>query len=516
MSEIELKFLLDAGGPAAIWSRVKASRLTGGSRSTHTLRSTYLDTPDHALRQAGIAFRIRRDGRRWLQTVKTGRTLQGGLSLASEIETAAPGGRPCLDALPDASVREEVERLIGEAPLAAICETVIKRTRSEITGPDGTRAELAVDVGEIRAGERSAPLSELELELIEGSPAGLYGIAHMLLPEGGLRFSQMSKSDRGYLLAAENRIDAPLAPRNARAVTLEAGLTGEQAARVILRECLDQIAGNVTVLRELDAMEGPHQLRVGLRRLRSAFALLRPVLASPEMDRLGAEARWLGQEVGSLRDLDVVAREMVMPEAARHPGEPALSALADALLRQGQDRRDALRLTLAGPRTQAFLIDLARFIETRGWLLPQDFEQTARLAEPVGALAGQALDKRWKACRKRARGLGTLSEDERHELRKELKKLRYAVEFFSSLFPAKRLDPFLADLKTLQTDFGNLNDAATVRGMFAGEGCLGADDARLQRGIGWIIGASLARAEHGWSHARTHWRALKQETPFWR
>lgn len=516
MSEIELKFLLDATRATEIWSRVKATQLAASSRSTRTLRTTYLDTPDHALKRAGIAFRIRRDGRRWLQTVKTGRTLQGGLSQAVEIETPAPGGKPCLAALPDASVRQEMERLIGEASLAPICETVIRRTRSEIAGPDGTRAELAVDIGEIRAGERSAPLSELELELVEGAPAGLYGIAHMLLPEGGLTFSRLSKSERGYLLAAENRIDLPLAPRNARNVTIEPDQTGEQAAREILRECLDQIAGNVTVVRELDAMEGPHQLRVGLRRLRSAFSLLRPVLASPEMDRLGGEARWLGQEVGALRDLDVVAHEMVLPEAARHPDEAALPALGEALLRQATERRQILRPILAGPRTQAFLIDLARFVETRGWLLAQDFDQTTRLAEPIGDLAVTALDKRWRACRKRASGLKTLSEDQRHELRKELKKLRYALEFFSSLFPAKRLDPFLADLKTLQTDFGDLNDAATVKAMFAGEDGLWANDARLQRGIGWITGASLARAEHGWNHARAHWRALKQTSPFWR
>src|SRR5262249_47797570 len=153
---------------------------------------------------------------------------------------------------------------------------------------------------------------------------------------------------------------------------------------------------NMVVMRQLDNPEGPHQLRVGLRRLRSAFSMFRPVLASPEMKRLGDEARWLGQEVGHLRDLDVVSGEIVRREAVTHPDEPALAAFADVLERQASEQRGELRTLIAGPRAQAFLLDLARFVETRGWLLPDDFEQTGRLAVPVGQFAEEALDKRWK------------------------------------------------------------------------------------------------------------------------
>jgi len=115
-----------------------------------------------------------------------------------------------------------------------------------------------------------------------------------------------------------------------------------------------------------------------------------------EMKRLDAEARWLGQEVGSLRDLDVVGNDMVRPEAETHPDEPGLSALADVFLRQAGERREQLRKLLAGARVQAFLIDFARFVETRGWLVPEDFGQTGRVAAPVIEFAGHALNKRWK------------------------------------------------------------------------------------------------------------------------
>jgi CHAD domain-containing protein len=331
-----------------------------------------------------------------------------------------------------------------------------------------------------------------------------------------LQFSRLSKAARGYLLAQEGRIDPPLAPRNAQNISLDPAQTAEQAARDVLRECLDQIATNVRVVRELDDAEGPHQLRVGLRRLRSAFSVYASVLGNTAMKRLDGEARWLGREVGNLRDLDVVANDMARREAETHPDEPGLSALAEVVARQARERREQLRKLLAGARVQAFLIDLARFVETRGWLVAQDFGQTERLAAPIVALARQSLNKRWKKTAKHARGLATLTGEQRHELRKELKKLRYAVEFFCSLYPAKRIDPFLKRLKKLQTVFGDLNDAATLKAMFTGTDVPGAEDPSIQRAIGWMIGASQARAELGWIGAKALWRDLERTRPFWK
>lgn len=516
MSEIELKFILDELTSRELWARVKASKLAYGGPKTRTLRSIYLDTPEHALKKAGIALRLRRDGRRWVQTVKTKAGLHGGLSQVGEVENPAPGGRLCLDKIPDAAVRDEVVQRVNGLPLEPVCETVIKRSASELSLADGTRAELAVDVGEVRAGERSAELREVEIELIDGRPGGLFDIARALFNDGGLRFSTLSKAARGYLLAEQGYIDPPIAPRNAEDVALDRAEISEHATRNTLRECLDQISANVVVVRKLDDIEGPHQLRVGLRRLRSAFSVFKPVLESPEKARLSGEARWLGQEVGRLRDLDVVANDIVRKEAGTHLDEPGLTALADALVHQSAELRGALRTLLAGPRVQAFLIDLAQFIETRGWLVPQDFGQTARLASPVVDLADVSLNKRWKKVRKHASGLETLNAEQRHELRKELKKLRYAVEFFASLYPAKRVDPFLKRLKKLQAVFGDLNDAATVKTMLTGAEAPVDGGAPAQRAAGWMIGASQARAEFGWAGAKGLWRNLEDTRPFWK
>jgi inorganic triphosphatase YgiF len=203
MTEIELKFVIDEPMAGRLWTRAKELKLVSGGRKTRTLRSVYLDTPKHVLKNAGITLRLRRVGRRWTQTVKTKAKLHGGLSQVDELESPAPGGRLCLEAIPDASVRDEIIRRVNGSPLQPVFETVMKRTASELSLGEGTRAELTIDVGEIRAEGRSAELREAEIEFVEGRRADLFDIAHALFPDGGLRFSRVSKAARGYLLAGE-------------------------------------------------------------------------------------------------------------------------------------------------------------------------------------------------------------------------------------------------------------------------------------------------------------------------
>ena len=515
MNEIELKFTIDAPTARQFWKRGQISKLMRGRPTSSVLKSTYLDTPDHVLWAAGIVLRVRRDGRRWVQTVKTKGQIHGGLSQVQEFEAPAPGGKANLEAIADRSLRDHIKKLVNGAPLSAVCETVMKRTQGEVCLEDGTRAMLSLDVGEIRAAQQREELREVEIELLDGRVEGLFEIAHAIFPRGGLTFSKLSKGARGYLLARQGRIDLAIAPRSALAVALDPKQTAEQAARDILRECIDHISSNMAVIEKLDDPEGPHQLRVGLRRLRSAFAVFTPVVGGAEMARLNTEARWLGREVGRLRDLDAIANDVVLKQADAHPDESGLPLLAEALRSEAAGVREQLRAILIDGRTQALLIDLVRFVETRAWIDSSDVGQARRLQAPVAKLARAALARRWVKVGKRARHLANLTAAQRHELRKELKKLRYAVEFFARLFPAKRTERFLRHLKDLQVVFGDLNDVAVMKALFASSHPRFANDPGLQRPIGWVIGASQARAEMQWNATTALWRKLRKSRVFW-
>jgi inorganic triphosphatase YgiF len=520
MSEIELKLLLDAEGARALRAAPALSARAEGGPQRRRLRSIYYDTPGHALRAAGLALRLRKAGRGWVQTVKAGRE-SGALGLHSlqEAEAPAPGGRLDLARIPDEALRAAVEAACAEAPLAPVFETDMTRTAWDLATPLGA-AELALDEGEIVAGEARAPFREAELELTQGAPAVLYDLAGKIFAEVPFRFSERSKAARGFALAA----GAPALPRpgpvKATDVPLDRKETTEAAAARILRACLAQIDANAAACLETDDPEGPHQLRTGLRRLRSAFSLFGEALAGPALDSLKAGARDLGREAGRLRDLDVVIDEILRPARGDLPRGEGEAAAFDSLLEDLRARREEVRAefrqTLRGPQARRFLLELSAFVELQGWRRPTDAEQTRRLARPVAGTAARALSKRRRKVRKLGRDLDALDVEGRHALRKELKKLRYAVTYFGGLWPKKRAAPYLKALKRLQKGFGALNDGATAEALLCAPDAPRADDPLAQRAVGRLLGRLEAQAEADWARTRALWTELDATPRFWK
>ncbi len=484
------------------------SGLKAGAPSTDSLRSIYFDTHDHRLREAGIALRLREKAGGWVQTVKSGKSIASGLSQATESECPAPEGKLDIARIPDEKIREQILESVRGARLAPVCESRIERKTYQISLPEGGEIELAIDAGRILAGERAEELREAELELKTGDPSALYAAARKLFPDGGVQFSTLSKAERGFLLAAEGRIMPPIAPRCAQDVPLSRDQGAEDAARAVLRECLDQIAANMLAVRHADDAEGPHQLRIGLRRLRAASTIFRDCIPAKEGARLKDEARWLGRAVSRKRDLDVALSDVVHPKAAAHLTFAGFPALIDGLIQAGEAERRALGATLTSSRAQGFLLDLAAFVETADW--PADPDAC------LGTVADTALGRAWRRVRKRARGIESLSVEDRHELRKAVKRLRYTAEFLRPLYRQKKVKPFVRRLKALQELFGELNDAAMIQAMFEAPDAPAGANPAAQRSAGLVIGIRTERAEHDWADARDRWRVLEEAPRFWR
>lgn len=517
MHETELKFFLDRDAARKVIARLRALYPGDEGGRWHTLRATYFDTPEQALRNARASLRVRRENGGWRQTLKLGGGPRSGFSHVRELEVPLPHGALDLEAFGDEDVRETLADLVGEAPLAPVCETVIRRREAELVSSDGARVAIALDVGEIRAGSRAQRIHEAEFELLAGDPRALFDLARALVPDPAIRFSRYSKAARGYMLAGAGAIEPPPVPRTAVEVPLSRALTVEQAAYEILCECLDQLVVNALAIRACDDPEGPHQLRVALRRLRTAFSLFAEPLGSPELDRLGEEARWLGRVVGALRDLDVVLHDIVEPDAKARPDDVGFTVLADALATKAVSMRKTVRQTLAGERAQAFMFDLARFTHTRGWLRLTDFGQTARLAEPVTELAARRIDRQARAVRKHGGDeIEALPVEERHELRKSLKKLRYLVDFVGPLYPEGKVAPYIKALKKLQNILGHLNDLAMAESLLLAEDAPGATSLRGQRAVGWVLGTRSARVDMEWDGVEKVWRQFEKTRPFWR
>ena len=196
--EIELKLALTECDHAR-FMRQPLLR-TAASRRVETLDNIYYDTPDLSLRRHGVALRLRRQGKLWLQTVKLAGKETAGLTSRPEWETPYRGH---FDFTPVevSTVREWLERPELLASITPICETRFRRITWNFPAGDGT-VLLTLDRGWITADNRREPISEIEMEL-DGAPvSAIFAIARQLAQRVALAPAVFSKAERGYRLHA--------------------------------------------------------------------------------------------------------------------------------------------------------------------------------------------------------------------------------------------------------------------------------------------------------------------------
>ncbi|KVD49033.1 adenylate cyclase [Burkholderia sp. MSMB1459WGS] len=205
--EKEIKLALPAGQADA--ARRFFETLTGEPGHTITLANVYYDTPDLALARSKSAVRVRRTPDGWLQTFKTVGSAEGGLHRRHEWELPVAGDALEIDALVAACDVPEAAAALNDAAgaLYALFRTDFSRTLWRIA-IGGATVEAAVDLGEIvvqaEHETRREPISEIELELIDGPETALATLAAELqqaLP--GLVPENISKAQRGYRLRAQ-------------------------------------------------------------------------------------------------------------------------------------------------------------------------------------------------------------------------------------------------------------------------------------------------------------------------
>lgn len=514
--EIELKLEL---GETNLMALREAGPPAGYSCETVQeikLRSIYFDTVDDDLKKAGISLRLRNSGKNWVQTLKIGTGVSGGLSSPVEIEKPVSGNRLDLKAINEPRASRVLAAAIGDKALSPRFETVISRLIWDLQDPeDNSRIEVALDTGHVKAGEKTASLCEVEFELKAGSIPALLKAARTTLQSVPFRFSPSNKAGRGYRLLA-GKSKAKKKALKARKVSIDARDTTERAFQIILRSCLEQIALARMSILHSDDPEGPHKLRVALRKLRSAFSLFKPVFAPGSCRSLDETAKELAQMGGEVRDHDVLCLDIVSSLQAIAPKAIALEPLADLLSAQADIRRQALRTELSGSAVNDFLFTLADFIESRGWRDASDKGQKALLSQPVEILASMALDKQWKKVSRFGARLDELTVPERHEMRKALKKMRYGTEFFGPLFPKQSVKPFLKRMQRLQDIFGYLNDVAMAEMLLHLKGVSPKEVDQCAAAIGFVIGWHEATCASQWPSARRFWLDTQTIPRFWR
>jgi len=504
--EIEIKLSV----PAAVLPRVRAHpairALHDGRARSSLLVSRYYDTPEFALRDAGVALRMRRAGNaRWLQTVKGAGEAAGGLHRRVEFEWALAG--PRLDRQVLASTPWKKTFAAAAPTLRAMFTTRITRTTQPLRFGDGTRAALCLDAGTVSCAGRSESISEVEIELVEGDARQLVTLARTLAADLPVVVAQASKAERGYALCAGEELGGA----RARRVALAHDVTAASMLAAVGADCVRQIGANVEALAAGSGVESVHQLRVGVRRLRSLLKL--PAVEALPVQALDGELRWLGGVAGAVRDCDVFTTETLRPLAA-HLGQPAhrrdLGRLKALVTRLHTARRATLSAAIGSPRTARMLLDCAALLADIA-ALPGEVAQ----ASSALAMAQGTLQRRHKRLRKRGRHLRALPAAERHRARIAAKKLRYAAEFFAPLYRGARAGRYIDSLARLQDSLGRLNDIVSAQQLLAELADPRPHAAGVPHAAGMVRGWNAAGEARELARLDKAWRAFARHKPFW-
>ncbi|MDQ0322710.1 inorganic triphosphatase YgiF [Pararhizobium capsulatum DSM 1112] len=453
-TELKLELMADAE------ERLLASGLLGEPTSRKELRSIYFDTPDYRLRKAGFSLRIRTSGASQMQTVKASGAASA-LFARDEWEMPITGDRPVLDYT--TPLKTDLD-ITAEALLAQFSVEVLRRTWNVEEGD--TRIEVALDDGQIIAGDRRLPLRELELELKGGGANGLFVFARKIDEIAPFRFGVRSKAERGYSLREELRPAIKSEP-----ILLDRHMTAASSFQAMAEACFRHFRLNEDLFLQNRDASSLHQARIALRRLRSAFSIYKAMVPDAESIRLKDELKWLANTLGKARDIDVLM--------AKH-GSGDLHERLETARSEAYER---VIEEVHSSRARALALDFNKWLRCGEYL---ELPETAELRNtPAAEFALQALDRQRRKLKKTGRCLAAIGDEQRHEARKAAKKLRYACEFFTSLFSGararKRYGKFIGRMEKLQDRLGLLNDLVMAPTVYEAAGLT--DIAATQNGI---------------------------------
>lgn len=245
------------------------------------------------------------------------------------------------------------------------------------------------------------------------------------------------------------------------ALKLDPGDSGRQAMVRIYRQLLATITCNIPgVVADLDS-EFLHDLRVAIRRTRSGLSLIKEVLPTPVVAAFKKDFGTLGVLTGPTRDLDVYLMGQDDYLGRLPPSlQPALAAFFAGLAVRRQAEQEKMARALQAKKSRAILSAWKRY------LAAEDQEPAPAAGVEIGRLAGRIIHRRFKRVLKDGRALDAATPDaEVHRLRIEGKKLRYAIEFFASLYADDEIALLVRQLKKLQDILGEFNDLSVQQQM---------------------------------------------------
>lgn len=413
-----------------------------------TVKVTFLDTFDWRLHRTGSNLTIESGNR---QRAIHWRTAERAEAYVMPID----GDVRFVSDLPQGFLRAELEPIVELRALLPVGSLRVERLPARVVDAEGD-TELRL------ISERSTPLdasarplgeaiSTVSVHPLAGRNQEVQSIVDLLV-SGGATEEGMT-DPFAAAVAALGRYPGDYSPK--LELTLKPKQRSDEAMRRILRRLFGNIEANVDGVLDDSDVEFLHDLRVAVRRTRSALSQLKDVLPRTTVEEFRPEFIWLGTVTGPCRDLDVNLLEMDGFKSMLGIVDDSLDPLQKLLERTRKTEHRKVVRSLRSARFQRLVDGWGEFLETGAAAEPEPSDA----ARPIVELGGKRILRAYLRVVNRGNKLdGDPPAEALHRLRIDAKKLRYLLEFFASLYPLKTVSPLVRELKRLQDILGGFND----------------------------------------------------------
>lgn len=431
--EIELKLSIRPSAVTAFRSHPVLSSL---SSQSSTLENQYYDTPEQQLTQAGTALRLRFQGGRCVQTLKTRGSNVGGLHQRDEWEFERPDDQLDLSQFPAGVLPDGVV-----SQLKPLFSTKFNRHRWLVRHKDAD-IEVVLDEGQVSAGEKRQSLSEVELELKSGELPALLSLAHELTRSIPLVPSDISKAERGYrLLNNATPVNLPLP-------AIVAQQSMESAFCALFGYELERLQRQWDLFWMTQQWSQVQAMLVTLGNMQTEFEWFSDIL--PDRHRLQVKA-WVGWLEGAIRPLVSwwPACFALSQDARSEPENIAVSLQQAKAIRALEGIEDLANNADFGHT----LMSMTQWLHLRSWR--EDQSQDHKRASEVAVSDGldRSLSTAWQAFNP-DQFAGSTS----HALAQypAVHRLLMLCQYFNTLY-SEDLDHYQAELQALEDNLSKLS-----------------------------------------------------------
>ena len=414
------------------------------------IHATLYDTPGHMLHKHGISLLLRQNSSGWLQTVQFPAKGVSGF----ESET-----RPVNTTWLPGPVQHKRLRRFFESPTIAgalqpLVQMDIRRTSWHVQDAEGNIFLIHLDSGHLHQGPHRTRINEIGMERVQGSSHAFYQLAITLSATLPVKVEPLSLIERSYALVTPVQARLPV---KAMPVHVDAGMPPIQALQQIAHHALRHFQKNLPGVLEENDPEYIHQARVALRRLISAQKVFAPISNEDSWLVVAVPLKEMTTLLGLVRDVDVFLAE-TLPAFAQtgHVSSEAVQQLAEALTLQCRQYKQTARAALDAALNCRFQAGFLSWIS-------EPTAVTDHKPPNLKHFSRKVLTQRLATVSRLASQWDELDEVQRHSLRKRIKTLRYAIEFFAPIYPRKAVQHYLAKLQDLQQILGEMNDRCVAR-----------------------------------------------------